>query len=232
MFEPLASAIAAQYEAFQAPRPRVVEGCSCCTTADELRRMTERPREALAAGALDRYAAKAMTTIGTSNDFRYYWPRLVELKTADQLLTCTEILFGKPRYGQHHTWPSQERAAMRRLGTALGEWIGAEELEFDQVDSWVCAIGLLMENLTDPRPLLEPLLADSSAAWANLRLFVESNEEAVQRERRLSNSFWENAPQNAARVREWYETEPRVREAARALAQELAELYGTSPPAG
>lgn len=234
MFEPLRTAIAAQYAAFRATRPRVVTGCSCCTRPNDLAALVAAPREELSAGTLAFYAHKAMTTIGNVEDFRYFWPRLAELALdaeSNALLTSTETVFGKPAYGEHHTWPAEEQEAIRALAAALGEWIAVTELEPDQVDSWVCAIGLLCEKLDDPRRLLRPLVSDVPIAWANLRALVEWNEESIQKKGRPSSAFWENAPEGSARMLEWFRTEPRAIEAARALMTERVERYGFVPPA-
>jgi hypothetical protein len=231
MFDLLREAIAAQYAAFRAPRPRHVEGCVCCTAPEQLAALISGPREALGAPELDFYARKAMTTVGTTADFRYYWPRLAELTLQGALLTDTEIVFGKPLCGTHHGWPAQEQEALKQLAAAIGQWLATEEQEPSDVDMWVCAAGLLSEHLADPRDLLVPLLGESAAAWANLRALADWNREEVRKKRRLVNAFWENAPENAARLLEWLTTEPRVREAARANALESAALYGTVPPA-
>lgn len=216
MFEPLRKAIAAQYTAFRAPRPREVPGCACCTSPDELAAMVAAPREALGPRELDLYARQAISTIGSRADFRYYWPRLAELAIGGELLTDTEVLFGKPLYGAHHTWPVEEQDALQQLATGIGLWLAAEPLEPGDVDMWVCSIGLLAENITDPRGFLAPLLTDSVAAWANLRALVDWNTGSVRKTSRLTNAFWENAPESAARVFHWITTEPRAIDAYRA----------------
>jgi hypothetical protein len=231
VFQPLRDAIAAQYESFRAPRPGVVRGCACCTTPKQLAALVAAPREALGPAELDFYARKAMTTVGTSEDFRYYWPRVAELAIRGELLTDTEVVFGKPLYGAHYTWPLEEQRALTRLATALGERLAAEELEPSGVDMWACAIGLLSERLEDPRGFLRPLLAEAPAAWANLRSLLEWNREDLRKKRRLTNAFWENAPASASFVLDWITSEPRAVDAARALALESAERYGTTPPA-
>jgi hypothetical protein len=229
-FESLRRAAVEQYEAFVAPRPRSVEGCSCCTTSRQLAALVAAPREELPASVLDFYARKAITTVGGIAEFRYFWPRLAEQAIAGELTTDREVVFGKPLYGAHRTWPAPERAALLSLASALGEWLGAEQLEEFEVDRWVCAIGLLAEELTDVRPLLAPLLAKTESAWANLLAFVAWNRDQLDKKHRLASAFWKSAPQSAAAVVEWYSSEPRVREAVYALDVQSAELYGTPMP--
>jgi hypothetical protein len=230
MHQTLRDAIDAQYAAFPTTRPRTVEGCPCCTSPEQLAALVAAPREALGAATLDFYARKAMTTVGSQAEFRYFWPRLAELAIDGELLTDTEIVFGKPVYGDHHTWPPAERAALIRLASALGEWLGAEELEPSAVDEWVCVIALLAENVADPRDFLRPLLAATPAAWTNLRSFVDRNRDRMQRKGRLSNQFWDSAPKGASLMIEWLSSEPRAVEAARALDTAMAKLYGMRLP--
>lgn len=200
MFTPLQAAIADQYAAFNAPRPHVIQGCSCCTSAAELAALTAAPREALGAAQLDFYASKAITTVGTVDDFRYYWPRLAELTIGDRFLTDTEIVLAKPLYGGHHTWPAPERAALVRLAAALGERFAVEEIEAGDLDMWVCAIGLLSEHLEDITTVLSPLFSNAPIARANLGAFADWNRKPIETKGRLSNAFWEYAPAGASRL--------------------------------
>ena len=227
MLQLLHDAITDQYASFKAPRPRSIVGCSHCTNEKDLAALVAVPREQLSAKALAFYASKAITTVGDTAEFRYFWPRLVELAIRGELAINQEILFGKAVYGQHHTWPDVEQRALLRLAEALGKWLALEDL--DEVDEWVCVIGLLTERLGDVRQYLAPLLSDTPAAWANLCRFLSVNERDMRRKHKLAG-FWDNAPQSAAAVYEWLTSEPRAREAARALAMESAKLYGTVPP--
>lgn len=232
MVELLEDAIAAQYAAFTVPRPRQVEGCACCTTAEQLAALVSAPREALGARELDFYARKAMTTVGTVSDFRYFWPRLAELSITGALLADPEVVFGKPLYGDHTTWSAEEQHALKQLAAAIGLWLAAEEQEGGAVDTWVCAVASLVEGLADPREFLAPLLSEAPAAWANLRALVNWNAKTIQKKQRLANAFWENAPAIADLLFRWITTEPRAREAARANALESGALYGTALPPG
>lgn len=230
MFKPLRAAIAAQYEAFRVAQPMSVTGCQCCTTPRELAALVAKPRQELGPRELDFYARKALTTVGGQDDLRYFWPRMAELTIAGELLTDTEIVFGKLRLGEHTTWPAQEQRALTQFATALGDRLAAEELEAGEVDEWVCAISILSEGLHDPRAFLRPLLLGTPEAWANLRQLIRWNRNALRKKGQLGNAFWEAAPGNAKVVFEWLTSEPRALEAALAVEGEDTEQYGTVPP--
>ena len=230
MFEPLSKAIALQYEAFKSPQPEAVVGCEHCTTPQDLCVLLAAPREKLTAQQLSQYAFKAVTTMGSTADFRYFWPRLAELALNREFWIDSEVVFGKPVYAQHHTWPEVEQRAIRELAAALGQWLAAEELDPDDVDSAVCGVGLLMEGLGDPTVLLEPLLTDRPEAWSNLCGFIDRNTKDMEKKHRLANAFWENAPVNASAVFNWLQAHPRVARARYELARLSSELYGTIPP--
>jgi hypothetical protein len=221
MFQALHAAIGVQFEAFEAPRPREVRGCECCTTPTELAALVSQSREQLLATQLDFYARKAMTTAGTVADFRYYWPRLAQLTLQGEFTTDLEIVFGKPLYGQHANWPDVERRALEHLARCMGHSLGAEILPEWDVDGWVCAIGLLAEGVDDPRVTLAPLLSDSPTARANLRAFVADNDELFSVGGKLFNGFWKDAPIAHSTLLSWMRSEPSVRDTARSLGQSV-----------
>src|SRR5688572_968271 len=225
MIQVLRDALARQYAAFQAPRPRSIVACDCCNTPERVGRLLASPREKLAATDLGFYAFKAVTTIGGPDELRYYWPRLVELAVNREFALDPEILFGKLVLASHHLWPAEERQALHQFAGALGEWLGSEVLEPFEADSWVCVIGRMSENLWDPVPFLEPLKSDSPAAWSNICSLVEVNNASIRKKRRLQSAFWMDAPKSAALVLEWLSSEPRAVEARRELARRSHELY-------
>ncbi|MCP9619694.1 hypothetical protein FOH10_09070 [Nocardia otitidiscaviarum] len=75
-----AAALRELYDVFaRVPRPDVIDGCPHCVAPDEGRRLLDEPIRSLTPEALARYAAKAMSTWGGVDDFRYLLPRLLEL---------------------------------------------------------------------------------------------------------------------------------------------------------
>ena len=231
MNQNLRDAIATQYTAFRAPRPSSIVACPCCNTPERVGRLLGRPREPITADEITFYALKAVTTIGGPDEFRYFWPRLVELLVSGQLAVDPEVVFGKVQSADHERWQRRELEALKSLASALGRELGSEELEPSQVDSWVCSIGLLSEGLWDIAEFLRPLADPTPAARENLRGLIEWNTSSIAKTR-LSNAFWSKAPVSASRVLEWLSSDPAAIRASRELAERSAQLYGTTTDAG
>ncbi|MGH3376898.1 MAG: hypothetical protein ACRDP6_19390 [Actinoallomurus sp.] len=59
-------------------------GCPHCVDQEEDRPLLDRPLRSLSPEALSRYAAKALSTWGGVEEFRYFAPRLIECAAADE----------------------------------------------------------------------------------------------------------------------------------------------------
>jgi hypothetical protein len=90
--------------------------------------------------------------------------------------------------------------------------IQSDHLDGFNIDEWVCALGQCVPDVT---PYLDQLLDE--ALEENLMHFVELNLTVVN-EGKLSNSFWPDAPENAARVMSWLNS--------RRIKQLLYEKFG------
>lgn len=197
----LARAVERLYDAFERPAPLVVEGCACCTTPAELDVLLAKPLRELGALELERYAFSAMLTVGSGDDLRYFWPRLVELAVEDELVTDREIVFAKPAYAEWRArWSAAEQEALDGLASAIVEWMGEEDLDPGEVDEWICSLGRLGGDVTR---YLDPLLAPTTAAATNLRGFYELNARRL-RHGELRNAFWQDEP-GAAHLIAWFE---------------------------
>jgi hypothetical protein len=228
-FEFLERAIARQFQAFPTEPRGAVQGCACCTTSAQLDALVRVPRESLSAKELDVYAFKAMTTVGNADDFRYFWPRLAELAISDALSTDREVLFGKPLYGRHSSWPQSEQDALRLLAAALSERFAVETPDEFDIDSWLCAIARLIETIGDLAPFLAPLTRSTEAARENLLVLVDRNWQSIDERERPSNAFWDDAPHGAASFVAWFRHRPEVRAARVLLDQNDAEQYASAP---
>jgi hypothetical protein len=189
MHPALNTAIAEQYLAFERPRPTSIEGCPCCVSAEDLAALISVPLRELSYEQLGTYAGAAMSTVGTIEDFRYFWPRLAELLVTvspGQYFIDPERLLAKLRYGGWRSWPVGERGSVEAYVTALLVRLRDEPLRTWDVDAVVCAVGLAVDDVV---PLLEPLVADTESARHNLRAFYDRNWRSVEKGR-LKNAFW------------------------------------------
>lgn len=216
----LEAAIERLYAAFARPTPAVVEGCPCCTTEEELRVLVETPLRELTIDQLGRYGFKVLTTMGSKDDLRYFWPRIVELAARGEPWPDPEVVFSKPKVAGWRSWSVEEQAATEHFVAMLLE--GFSETEYDEweLDSWVCALGRLLEDLP---PWLAPLLRDTPAAARNLAGLYALNEPKLARGR-LVNGFWRDVPQAEAAVAAWLRSD----EVAAALARFHASQDETS----
>ena len=206
----LTPAIRGLYSAFRrrGAAPRVV-GCWCCTSPHEFDHLARTPLQHLSAKQLDRYARKAITTVGTVEDFRYFLPRIVEAAVGGDLLVDREVVFGKLRRGNWRGWPLHEQEAVETFARAVAGTFASIEYEPGELDEWVCSLGQFVDDL---RVFLEPLLSGTAVAKVNLLSLREHNADATD-PLELSNAFWEQAPENASIFTVWLQT-PTVRWAA------------------
>jgi len=194
------AAVEELYAAFARPTPRVVEGCPCCMSEAQLRTLVETPLRELTSDQLREYTALVLLTVGSADDLRHFWPRMVELAVGGERYPDLEIVFGKPTLGGWREWPAREQAATERFVDAVMEEMAETEHDPFDVDSWVCAFGRLLE---DGLPLrLAPLLRDTPAAGANLSGLRSLNLRRTAGGK-PSNWFWSDAPRAAAELTAW-----------------------------
>ena len=200
----LAKAIEALYHVFgRYPLVQHVEGCSCCVSASDEDRLHIKSLRNITADELHRYAFKAMTTWGTTEDFKHFLPRLFELVTAEESITDeidAEVLFGKLTYAKWLRWPLQEQKAVKDYLDAL--WLFLLSLPPDVVtlDGFVCAYGQAVDDLA---PYLE-VWANTTTAFSPRHYFdfLDWNKTELQK-RSLGNAFWSRRREQMQQVVEW-----------------------------
>lgn len=97
------------------PAKQRIEGCPCCVSdADKSILHTARLQE-LPPEHLSRFAFKAMTTFGDTEDFKHFLPRIFELSAQRALPVDEFVVLGKLEYGHWHQWPAKEVAAIRNF---------------------------------------------------------------------------------------------------------------------
>jgi len=188
------SAIEAVYATFaDVPRPTTVRGCPCCTTDVENCALLARPLRELSADDLDRYAWKAVTTMGTADDLTYFLPRLLELLVDDTLGAETEAVLAKLEY-VYDTWP----LARQRAVDDLIEAVLLHPLIRDTADAWICGCGL---GTTDAAARLAAALNAADTA-AGLTRWAQRNCDASG-DPDLRNAYWSDDDPGAIVLSAW-----------------------------
>ena len=140
-------------------RPARVTGCPHCVAPGEDRPLLARPVRSLTPDDLGRYAAKALTTWGDEEDFRYFLPRLLDCARSDAFAyPDPEIVFGKLALARWQDWPAGERSAGEALLTAWWDDTLARHPAAPELGTVLCCLGATGTNLD---PYLD--------RWARLR---------------------------------------------------------------
>ena len=180
-----------------------VVGCPHCTSLADDERLRSRPLRDLHAGDLQRFAFKAMSTLGTVEDFKHFLPRMLEIAAQEGEVGDTdfEVLMGKLHDAEWSTWPSPERAAVERFLTALW-WgvLGTYPAPAD-IDTYLCGLGRAGDDLS---PFLDHWERDTSvAALGHLAEFVTENAPAWAKHQRLRSAFWTGRDDQVRQVLDW-----------------------------
>ena len=109
----LKSAIERLYQTFAIyPCKSTMEGCPCCVSGSDKEKIHSKHLKQLEEGDLAKYASKAMTTWGDTEDYKHYLPRIFELLATTGFIVDTFIVLGKLEYGQWKNWPEYEKDAI------------------------------------------------------------------------------------------------------------------------
>jgi len=207
--------IASVYEAFASySRPKDFPACQCCLSVREKEPLLRRKLMELSADELSGYAADVFLTVGTVQDFKYFFPRILDLSVNEKFgWPDPQVVLGKLRLADWDHWPESERAAViNLLREKFARLLEDENTDGSDIDKWVCALGRCVPDVT---PYLEPLLEEANEN--KLLSFIEWSWSALSKGK-LASAFWEEAPDNQQRVVTWL-NQPRVKRL-------LSEKYG------
>jgi hypothetical protein len=207
MSPPLPAAIATLYSTFARYR---ADDLSCCDFPDDLPlnlHLRSTPLDRLGPSDLHRYAWKAMTTWGTTDNFKHFLPRLFEILAQDGPIyqDDPEVLLGKLAYAHWQTWPAAERAAVEDFLWSLWRHL-RQTYPYDlSADSFLCGLGACVNDLT---PWLTEWEHDTTLPSAmHLADLVATNVDHALNKKYFrpgpANPFWQNAPSRAPQVWEW-----------------------------
>lgn len=191
------------YSAFAGYRVTLpVAGCPCCVPMirpeffEHVTFVDLRPHD------LDLFAWKAITTIGTVDDFKHFLPRILEVAAeTPRSLTSLEVAFGKLDLAGWLDWPKAEIDAVRSF--LDGFWSGRLEREGDEwtADTALAALGQCCPTLA---PFLDRWTATASPlSVRHLAWFLIGNHESILESGRLANAHWEKRPTQEAEVVSW-----------------------------
>lgn len=180
-----------------------VDGCPHCTSSEDDRLLNSNPLQKLPAANLERFAFKAVSTLGTLEDFKHFLPRLLELAALEGKIGYVdfEIILGKLDYTGWTHWPEGERQAIRSYLSAMWRHELCIYPAPVEADDCLCGIGNCEDDL---RPYLQVWQDENVAASLNhLTDFIAYNARHVLKEKRLGNAFWEEREPQAQQVIEW-----------------------------
>jgi hypothetical protein len=165
-------------------KPRAIEGCQCCTDGKEIDTLLATPLRKLSSDELRSYAFSAFLTVGSTADYLYFLPRILELHMIDAAgMFDVEVTGRAIRACEPDSWLQARKDAVRRLFSAvIADLI--ESGHHDELDSWLCATARIGFEVA-------PLLAQIEKAPAVVLKYFELNAESLRRQERLSNPFWE-----------------------------------------
>jgi len=205
----LEHAIENLYKVFSRYRkPRVIEVCPCgCTREHVIAGLLDVPLTNLSLRDLMLYSADAMTTVGTEVDFKYFLPRMLHLITIEEYGYDVDFLFGKLRYARWHTWPEDERAAVREYLRAL--WFQTLDQyplvlrtpSLTYVGDLVSGIGSTGEDLSWYLAQWEE--SDSPASTWNLAELVLEVANDLKEYGQVKFAFWDKLPQQVEQLSIW-----------------------------
>ena len=195
-------AVANVYRAFEdVPRPAVIEGCPCCLEAGEIDILLSRPLRELSPTDLSDYASSVLLTVGSTEDFLYFLPRILEIVVREPgWCPDAETVARAIRDGGFHLWPENRQEAVKALFGSRLETLLLEPNSGFEVNGWLCAIGRLHIDLA---PFLDQLVAHPKRLVEIYRINRTTLEVG-----RLRNTFWSDSPEQEQQVVAWFQSDP------------------------
>lgn len=192
------------YEAFASyPPPRRLDASPARDPAAILKALTSAPLRELAAEQLGPYAGWAMTTVGGTDDYRHFLPRILELAIGDgsHLGLDPPAIAGKLNYAGWPAWSANEQAAVRMV--FAGAWRHGLQQHPDDYDpsGWLTGIALIGGDLD---AALEAWLSSPSPnAVLQLAEFFRGEAEGLIADK-ANRNYWDKVGDAAIdRMRRW-----------------------------
>ena len=146
------------YEVFATYRkPKDFPACEHCLSQEEKHSLISTKLMDLSPDELDSYAADVFLTVGSVADFKYFFPRILDLCVNERFgWPDPQVVLGKLPLAGWDQWSENERAAViNLLEQKFTAVLQDENTEGSDIDQWLCALGRCLPDIT---PYLEPLL--------------------------------------------------------------------------
>ena len=120
----LKKAIALLYETFASyPLNPHIAGCPCCVTKNDQKLLRAKLLDKLTSDDLEHFAFSAITTWGTTEDFKHFLPRLLELIAFDKRFYWSGEVISKLADAVFGNWKENEREAINNYFVALWNYV-------------------------------------------------------------------------------------------------------------
>ena len=194
------AAIEQVYLAFaDVKHPSELVSCPCCNNRELKSDLVTGDLQSVDIKALSIYSAKAITTIGSKEDYLYFLPAILAAEvTKSGFGIGFEVTGGKIGAADPASWDSHCREAVENYFAAVLEAVASGHLRrLLDISGVLCTIGRSGFKLG---PYLEML-----DQWPDaIGEFHEENAGSLAAKQRLQNAFWERLSQDV--VIEWLET--------------------------
>ena len=193
----LADTLEALYAAFgDVPKPPKIDGCPCCLDQKEICTLLSRPLRELTGGELASYPASAFLTVGSTDDYLYFLPRILEIGCVESGwwpdLEITGRAIGET---MPSTWPAH------RLDALTDFLHAALQAAIEEEDGWgieeiICSIARMGLDVT---LFLQRIETSTEALLA----YHERNSQELAKSK-LDNAFWDKELPGVHVVVEWF----------------------------
>ena len=192
------------YQAFSRYKKRHdMHRCMHCISESENEKLHAKPLRELSPDELAFYAFKAMTTWGDVNDFKHFFPRLLEFYPfIGDYYIDPPIVFDKLTYGNWRSWPEAEQKAVVDYMQTLWRLVLSS---IEPTDGWTYT-SVILSAIAQAEDKLIPYLdywqsCEDINALRHLALFIKNNWKGICTER--AQSFWKTREEAWLQVVRW-----------------------------
>ncbi|SNS86687.1 hypothetical protein SAMN06265795_10830 [Noviherbaspirillum humi] len=197
----ITAAIDELYAAFSSvPKPRKINACPCCVPGATVCILLSTSLRNLTPAALSGYAASALLTSGSKEDFQYFFPRLLDMAIVkEDWWMDREMILSRLALASWETWsPGQKLAVTNAINAAFELDLREAASAAHDADAWLCGLSLAK---ADVLPFLEILLRPENER--TLLAYYELNAFHLQKGK-LQNAFWDGNRDAQTVILRWF----------------------------